>query len=96
MFDIWNYRAQLSFDTKRKICPLRDPFGNVYYSLSQLLNLTDDQLKMLCLSVMEQMILTGIDKDHKMLGTFHILTALTVVSGPARANLPWLFESLGF
>jgi hypothetical protein len=96
MFDIWNYRAQLSFDTKRKICPLRDPFGNVYYSLSQLLNLTDDQLKMLCLSVMEQMILTGIDKDHKILGTFHILTALTVVSGPARANLPWLFESLGF
>jgi hypothetical protein len=96
MFDIWNYRAQLSFDTKRKICPLRDPFGNVYYSLSQLLNLTDDQLKMLCLSVMEQMILTGIDKDHKILGTFHILTALTVVSGPARANLPWLFESLVF
>jgi hypothetical protein len=96
MYDIWNYRAQLSFDTKRKICPLRDPFGNVYYSLSQLLNLTDDQLKMLCLSVMEQMILTGIDKDHKILGTFHILTALTVVSGPARANLPWLFESLGF
>jgi hypothetical protein len=45
---------------------------------------------------MEQMILTGIDKDHKILGTFHVLTALTVVSGPARANLPWLFESLGF
>jgi hypothetical protein len=96
IYDIWNYRAQLSIETKRKICPLRDPFGNIYHSLSQLLNLSDDQLKMLCLSVMEQMILTGIDKDHKMLGTFHVLTALTVVSGPARANLPWLFESLGF
>jgi hypothetical protein len=96
MYDIWNYRAQLSLNTKRKICPLRDPFGNGYYSLSQLFNLSDDQLKMLCLSVMEQMILTGIDKDHKMLGAFHVLTALTVVSGPARANLPWLFESLGF
>jgi len=96
MHDIWNYRAQLSVDIKKKICPLGDPFGNVYYSLSQLLILSDDQLKMLCLSIMEQMILTGIDKDHKMLGTFHILTALTVVSGPARANLPWLFESLGF
>jgi len=96
IYDIWNYRAQLSIETKRKICPLRDPFGNVYYSLSQLLNLSDDQLKILCLSVMEQMILTGIDKDHKILGTFHVLTALTIVSGPARANLPWLFESLGF
>jgi hypothetical protein len=96
MYDIWNYRAQLSIDTKRKICPLNDPFGNSYYSLSQLLNLSDDQLKMLCLSVMEQMILTGIDKDHKILGTFHVLTALTVVSSQARANLPWLFESLGF
>jgi len=96
MYDIWNYRAQLSIETKRKICPLRDPFGNVYHSLSQLLNLSDDQLKILCLSVMEQMILTGIDKDHKILGTFHVLTALTIVSGPARLNLPWLFESLGF
>lgn len=96
IYDIWNYRAQLSFETKRKICPLRDPFGSFYYSFSQFLNLSDDQLKMLCLSIMESMILTGIDKDHKMLGTFHILTALTVVSGPARANLPWLFESLGF
>jgi hypothetical protein len=96
MYDIWNYRAQLSFDTKRKICPLRDPFGNLYYSFSHFLNLSDDQLKMLCLSIMEQMILTGIDKDHKMLGTFHALTALTIVSSPARSNLPWLFESLGF
>jgi hypothetical protein len=96
IYDIWLYRAQLSVDIKKKICPLGDPFGNVYYSLSQLLILSDDQLKMLCLSIMEQMILTGIDKDHKMLGTFHILTALTVVSGPARSNLPWLFESLGF
>jgi hypothetical protein len=30
IYDIWNYRAQLSVDTKRKICPLRDPFGNIY------------------------------------------------------------------
>jgi hypothetical protein len=96
IYDIWNYRAQLSFDTKRKICPLRDPFGNLYYSFSHFLNFSDDQLKMLCLSIMEQMILTGIDKDHKMLGTFHALTALTIVSSPARSNLPWLFESLGF
>jgi hypothetical protein len=96
MYDIWNYRAQLSFDTKRKICPLRDPFGNLYYSFSHFLNLSDDQLKTLCLSIMEQMILTGVDKDHKMLGTFHALTALTIVSTPARSNLPWLFESLGF
>lgn len=96
IYDIWNYRAQLSFDTKRKICPLFDPFGNTLFSLSQLLIMTDDQLRMLCLSVMEQMVLTGIDKDHKMIGTFHILTALTVVSSNARSNLPWLFESLGF
>lgn len=96
MYDIWNYRAQLSIETKRKICPLRDPFANLFNSLSQLINLSDDQLKILCLSIMEQMILTGIDKDHKILGTFHVLTALTVVSAPARENLPWLFESLGF
>lgn len=98
LYDIWNYRAQLSLQTKIKICPLADPFSTSLVSVSgsihALLNLSDNQLKILCLTAMENMVLTGIDKDHKMIGSFHVLTALTVVSNSARANLPWLYESL--
>lgn len=96
LFDIWNYRAQMSFETKRKICPLRDPFikiitGTVHYSL-----LSESQLKLMSLEVIEDMIFTGIDADSKALGAFHVLSALTLVSVQARNDLPWLYESLVF
>lgn len=96
LYDIWNYRGQLSFQIKLKICPLFDPFLNGLQSINRILDLSETEVKQLCLSVMESMILTGIDKDHRMIGTLHVLTALTVVSAEARANLPWLHESLVF
>lgn len=96
LYDIWNYRAQLSIQVKLKICPLLDPFANLPFSMNQIFTLSDDQIKILALFVMENMILTGIDNDHKMIGTLHVLTALTVVSTNARSNLPWLYESLVF
>jgi hypothetical protein len=96
LYDIWNYRAQLSVQIKLKICPLFDPFLNLPFAINQIMNLSDDQLKLLTLSVMEHMILMGIDNDHKMIGTLHVLTALTIVSQNARSNLPWLYESLVF
>lgn len=94
LYDIWNYRGQLSFQIKIKICPLFDPFSNGLQSINRILDLSESQVRVLCLSVMESMVLTGIDADHKMIGTLHVLTALTVVSSQARANLPWLYESL--
>jgi hypothetical protein len=48
----------------------------------------------ICLSVMEDMVYTGIDTEYKTIGTFHVLTALTVVNQEARTNMPWLYESL--
>lgn len=96
LYDIWNYRAQLSIQMKLKICPLFDPFGNMSFSTIQINNMSDDQIKILAISVMENMVLTGIDNDHKIIGTFHVLSALTIVSENARSNLPWLYESLVF
>ena len=40
------------------------------------------------------MVYMGIDADHRNLGAFHILTALTIVSIPARTAMPWLYESI--
>jgi hypothetical protein len=95
LYDIWNYRAQLSFRTRRNICPLGDPFSmitrNQGYS-----NLTEESMKSICVSVMEDITLTGIDIDFRTIGAFHVLSALTIVSLPARENMPWLYESIAF
>jgi hypothetical protein len=40
------------------------------------------------------MIFMGVDDEHRKLGAFHALSALTVVSMGARDTMPWLYESL--
>jgi len=89
--DIWNFRCRIPFHIKIKICPLWDPFHeahNYYY------NMNIEQIQKLCINVMEAFVFMGIDNDSKILGSFQILTALTVVSERARIAMPWLYESL--
>ena len=46
LYDIWNYRAQLSFQTRRNICPLGDPFSKVIRDQQQNYpNLPEESLK---------------------------------------------------
>lgn len=40
------------------------------------------------------MVYSGINVDMRRLGTFHALTALTIVSRDARIAMPWLYESI--
>jgi len=92
--DIWNYRAQLSHATKVRVCPLWDPFTILSQTGVQLASLDRDQWCSLTVSIMEDMICTGVDVEHRTLGAFHVLSALTMVSNPARLSMPWLYESL--
>jgi len=92
--DIWTYRAQLMHSTKIRICPLWDPFMILSQNGVNLAILDRDQWLSLSVSIIEDMVCTGIDVEHRTLGAFHILSALTVVSVHARTALPWLYESL--
>ena len=92
LYDIWQYRAQLPYSVKQKICPLWDPF--ITQSISLTHDLSDLNLKSACISVMEDMIYTGVDIDSRMLGAFHVLSALTMVSIPARHSMAWLYDSV--
>ena len=58
--------------------------------------LTNEQLKIACVTIMENIIYTGINEEFKHIGSMHVLTALTVVSEDARQHLPWLYESINF
>lgn len=90
--DIWNYRGQIPSSVRLKICPLWDPF--MVITMNNTSELTIEQLQTMCLSVMEDIIYTGVSEEFRMLGALHVLSVLTIVSYEAREAMPWLYEAL--
>jgi hypothetical protein len=94
--DIWNYRAQITFETKRNICPPQgDPFRNLsilyIYNEPNIFN-----IKKVILEVLEKLVNNGVDKDSKSLGAFYVLGTLTLVNETAATSLPWLYQSFSY
>jgi len=96
LFEIWNHRSGLSRETKLKICPFHGPFERVFQTPIYYDEITLNQIQMCCTTVFETMVLSGVDEDHRKLGAFHALSALTIVSSGARQAMPWLYESVAF
>lgn len=96
LYEIWHYRGQISRELRHKICILIDPFREIQQQRLTQREITGEFIKEACLKVFEYMVLTGIDDEHRKLGALHALSALTIVSRPARQSMPWLFESLGY
>jgi len=94
--DIWNYRAQITAETKRSICPPSgDPFRNLnmhYIHTEQ--NMTN--VKKVVLEVLEKIVNGGVDRDSKALGACYVLGSLTLVNQEAATSIPWLFQSFGY
>ena len=94
--DIWNYRAQLTIETKKKICP---PDGNPFslLSISYIYNEIDiNNVKKIILEVLEKLVNNGIDNDSKSLGAYYVLAALTLVNEEVAIALPWLYQSVAY
>jgi hypothetical protein len=102
LYELWRFKANMSNDVKSKICPYFNPFrdglgetvtaNGVQYAVLQDI----DELRRTCLTVMENMIYTGVNDDFKRIGAMHVLTGLTHVSTEARTAIPWLYESVVF
>lgn len=95
--DIWCYRAQLSEETKRNICPPHgNPFRSSFISQRpiQLLTVNDSFLQKFTVEIIENMINHSIDRDSSALGCFYVLGALTLVSPDAANSLSWLYQSV--
>jgi hypothetical protein len=91
LYDIWNYRAQLTEDVKRSIC---HPHGNPFISLY---NVNVDMFSVLqnnTLQIMKNILTKGVNNDSSALGAYYILSALTLVSPEAAETNPWLYESV--
>ena len=100
LYEIWNYRAQLSQEIKETICPPRgNPFlilprnfinnynnPNIHYSSHFLKNCS--------ICIMEKLAYSAHNNENKNLGVLYILSGLTLVSEDARNSLPWLYASV--
>lgn len=99
LYDIWIYRAQLSTETKIKICP---PNGNPFYNVSpgflnhslQLNNIGIEFLKRVSFVIMNRLVNSANNNDDKNMGALYVLSALTLVSDDARDAMPWLYASV--
>ena len=96
MFDIWNYRLQITPQMKCTICPPHgNPFRNVHLQdLRELSNI--DAVREKVIEVVECLVNTGIDHDSKCLGAYYVLGALTLVNLNAAISLPWLYQSVSY
>jgi hypothetical protein len=92
LYDIWNFRLNISQEIKRTIYP---PYGNPFGNSMDVHigNMTDYELKDFVLGILENFVLKGIDRDAQSLGSFYVLGALTLVNSIAAEVSPWLFQS---
>lgn len=93
LHDIWNYRAQLSNETKRNIAPpIGDPFRTL--NMNYLNQLPYDNIKKLAVNIMEILVKKGVNNDSRSLGAFYVLAGLTLVNINAATAMPWLYQSV--
>jgi len=94
--DIFNYRAQLTNEIKRNICP---PNGNPFIELNIYHIQTEEDMtkvKRYILEILEKLVNSGINEDSKSLGSYYVLAALTLVNDTAAEALPWLYHSVTY
>ena len=95
LLDIWNYRANLTQEAKREICPpYGNPFRNINIPIQQINAFNYNIIKKNIVIIMEELITKGINNDSKALGCYYILSALTLVNQSAAEAMPWLFDSV--
>jgi hypothetical protein len=91
--DIWAYRANLSQEMKKTICPPRgEPFSHI--SLNAMNSMDLNKLRKKGLLMIHNMVLTATDEANRSLGANYVLCALTLVNNDAALSMPWLYQSV--
>jgi len=93
LIDIWNYRLQIPYETKIKICP---PNGNpfLHFNFNSLHNEQNiNIIRKNVLEILEKFVNSGVDRDSKSLGAYYVLGSITLVNNIAATSLPWLYQS---
>jgi hypothetical protein len=94
--DIWYYRAYLTHEVQREICP-RDPFRSLGILLTILSQDEDiSSTRTAAIGILETMVNTGINETSRSLGVIFVLQSLTLVNINARESMPWLYEAVAY
>lgn len=88
--DIWEYRANLSQESKRNIYIHMNPFSDL--RMSRLVLDTMEILQQKVIRIIERLISSD-QQEHASLGAFYVLGAITLVNYNAAEALPWLYQS---
>lgn len=100
LYEIWNYRAQLTTQAREEICP---PRGNPFVVLPRnfiqqyhnpRIFYSNRALQHICVNIMEKLAYSAHNDVNKNMGVLYILSALTLVSEEARNAMPWLYASV--
>jgi hypothetical protein len=89
--DIWNYRLNLTKETKSHIVP---PHGKVFLErIPYVLNLQDyDRVQNICLNAIERLITSAEKRSDRVNGCIYVLLALVLVNKNAAMSLPTLYS----
>ena len=83
----------IAFKGFKEIChPYGNPFRYIEYDYIEQFNHLS--LQKSCLSIIEQFIKKGINRESCNLGASYVLCALTLVNDNAAEALPWLYQSV--
>jgi len=97
LLDIWSYRAPLTLETKREICPPNgNPFPQVIHFGQLSVNENIDEVRRYLLIILEKFVNSGIDRDNKCLGAYYVIGAITLVNAEAASSLPWLYQAFSY
>jgi hypothetical protein len=95
IYQIWNFRGQISNELKNNISPFYNPFTGLFNETYRYNNVYEiHYAKLICIIVFENILFSSINEEFHKIGALHILSALTKVSLPARETYFYLYESL--
>ena len=94
LYNVWNNRLPLTIEEKNKICVFGDPFSYPHYIIGNIEYSSQEESKMKCLCIMENMVYGGTNIESRKLGVYRILMALTLINQNARTTYQWLYDTI--
>lgn len=91
--DIWNWRAQLSNQTKFNIIQNNIIFRYINY-INNITNINIKKIQQIILDDINILVSNGVSNEDKSLGALYVLVALSSVSNECSTSMPWLLQAL--
>jgi hypothetical protein len=84
-------------EVRTSISPNVAPFSIQNTGVTRMsLELSLEENRIIALKIAEALVYNGVDNEHKIMGAMFFLTGLTLVSYPARLQMPWLYDNYNY